>query len=305
MAVFPSGEQFQITRGAHRATIVQVGGGIREYSVEERPVLDPYPVGAMSDGAHGAPLIPWPNRLDAGRYTFDGQEHALALTEPERGNAIHGLLRWRNWRALEHTEARVVMGIRLHPLQGWPFPLDVAVAYGLDDEGLTVQSTVTNIGPRPCPFGSGQHPYLSAGPGARVDDCRLQVRAGTRILTDPERQLPTGTEAVPGTDFDFSAGARIGQRTIDDPFTDLERDPQGRAWVRLERPDSRTVELWCDRSYEVLELYTGDTLAPDRRRQGLAAEPMTCPPNGLATGEGVILLEPGQSQVSSWGVRLR
>ena len=55
----------------------------------------------MCDGAHGAPLIPWPNRLADGRYSFGGTEYQLALTEPENRNAIHGLLRWRNWRARE------------------------------------------------------------------------------------------------------------------------------------------------------------------------------------------------------------
>ncbi len=36
-----SGEQFHIAAGAQRATIVEVGGGIREYAVDGRDVLDP------------------------------------------------------------------------------------------------------------------------------------------------------------------------------------------------------------------------------------------------------------------------
>lgn len=303
--VFPSGEQFQISLGEQRATIVEVGGGIREYHVDGRPVLDPYPAEVMPDGAHGAVLVPWPNRLDGGRYRFDGQEQNLPLTEPERGNAIHGLLRWRNWQALEHTDERVVVGIRLHPQQGWPFSLDISVGYELSDDGLTVQTTATNVGSTGCPFGSGQHPYLSPGEGAVLDDCTLEARVGTRILTDPDRQLPVGRQPVSETEFDFSAARPIGQLVLDDPFTDLGRDDAGRAWARLGCPDGRTVELWCDESYPVLQLYTGDTLAEGRRRQGLAAEPMTCPPNALASGEGVIRLEPGQSHVSRWGVRLR
>jgi aldose 1-epimerase len=301
----PSGDQFQIAHGEQRVTVVEVGGGIREYERQGRPVLDPYPADAMCDGAHGAVLIPWPNRLDGGRYTFDGEEQQVPLTEPERGNAIHGLLRWRNWRAIERSDDRVVMGTRLHPMQGWPFALDVSVAYALDDDGLMVQTTATNIGSRPCPFGSGQHPYLSPGAGARLDDCTLQFQVATRILTDPDRQLPAGREPVAASDFDFSSPRSIGHLQLDDPFTDLDRDQAGRTWVSLGCPDGGTVELWCDESYTVLQLYTGDTLAPDRRRQGLAAEPMTCPPNALASGDGVIRLGPGESQVSRWGVRLR
>ena len=80
--------------------------------------------------------------------------------------------------------------------------------------------------------------------------------------------------------------------------------PDGLAWARLSGVDGATVGLWCDRSYSILQLYTADTLAPDRRRCGLAAEPMTCPANALQTGEGIVRLEPGETRVSRWGVRL-
>jgi aldose 1-epimerase len=303
-AVPPSGEQFEIVRGDQRATIVEVGGGIREYVVRDRDVLDSYPLEEMCDGAHGMPLIPWPNRLRDGWYSFDGEAYQLALTEPSTGNAIHGLVRWRNWRPLERAPDRVVMGTRLHPLQGWPFPLDIAIAYSLADDGLTVETGLTNIGHRPCPVGWGQHPYLSAGPGWKVDECRLHLGAATRILTDPERQLPTGTEAISGTDRDFRAPRMLGSVSLDDAFTDLERDAQGLAWVILSCPDGHAVELWADRAYGVIQLYSGDTLAPPRRRLALAAEPMTCPPNALQSGEGIIRLAPGQSHSGRWGVRL-
>jgi aldose 1-epimerase len=300
----PSGRQFEISLDDQRATIVEVGGGIREYFVGDRAVLDPYPLEQMCDGAHGMPLIPWPNRLRDGRYSFDGEDHQLALTEPEAGNAIHGLLRWRNWHTLEHTAAGVRMGTRLHPLQGWPFPLDVSIDYTLSEGGLTVRTRITNIGPRPCPVGCGQHPYLSAGPGWKVDECRLHLGAAMRLLTDPQRQLPTGWEAIRGTDRDFRSPRMLDSVRLDDAYTDLERDRDGLAWATLACPDGHTVALWCDHSYGVIQVYTGDTLAPPRRRLALAAEPMTCPPNALQSGEGIIRLDPGQTHVGRWGVRL-
>lgn len=303
MAVLPSGEQFEISHGEQHATIVEVGGGVREYEVAGRPVLDPYPAEEMCDGAHGAPLIPWPNRLGDGRYSFEGQEYQLPLTEPELGNAIHGLLRWHNWRAVERSARHVVMGTRLHPQPGWPFSLDVSVRYSLTETGLVAETEACNVGTGPCPFGSGQHPYLSAGAGTTVDHCKLHFAAATRILTDPDRQLPVGREPVTGTELDFRSGRAIGDLQIDDPFTGLDHQ-HGRSWVQLGCPDGRTVELWGDASYTVIQLYTGDTLAPGRRRRALAAEPMTCPPAALATGEGIIRLEPGESQVSRWGVWL-
>ena len=303
MTPTPSGEQFEIRHGDQRATIVEVGGGVREYKVAGRPVLDPYAVGEMCDGAHGTVLVPWPNRLADGRYRFDGVDYQVALTEPDKANAIHGFLRWRSWRASEHTSDRVVVGTTLYPMMGYPFCLDVRVAYDLGDGGLLVATTATNLGATPCPYGCGQHPYLSPGIGL-IDACTLELDARTLILTDNERQLPTGRKSVTGTPFDFSAGRRLGDQKLDFAFTDLARDDTGRAWVRLSAPDGHVVELWVDEHYPIIEIYTGDTLEPERRRRGLGTEPMSCAPNAFQSGKGLIRLEAGQSLTTTWGVRV-
>ena len=245
MTVAPSGDQFEIRHGDQRATIVEVGGGVREYSVGDRAVLEPYPLDAVCDGAHGTPLIPWPNRLGDGRYRFDGVDRQVALTEPDKHNAIHGFLRWRSWQAVEHRDHRVVVHVRIHPLPGYPFTVDISVAYELGPEGLVVATTATNLGADPAPYGCGQHPYLSPGEGV-IDDCILELDARTRVLTDTERQLPTGREAVDGTRFDFRQARRLGDQEIDHAYTDLGRDDDGRAWARLSGPDGRRVALWVD-----------------------------------------------------------
>jgi aldose 1-epimerase len=304
MPIPPSGQQFEISAGDQRATIVEVGGGVRTYSVGDRDVLQPYSLGAVCDGAHGAPLIPWPNRLGDGSYSFDGTDYQVALTEPEKHNAIHGFLHWRPWHPITRSSHQIVMGATLFPLEGYPFCLEVEVDYRLDESGLSVTTTATNVGEDACPYGSGQHPYLSPGSGL-VDDCALQFAAGTRIVTDPDRQLPTDREDVAGTPYDFRTGRRIGDLPIDYAFTDLERDGDGRAWVRLTGTDGRTTQLWVDEAYPIIELFTADTLTDDRRRRGLGTEPMTCPPNAFQTGQRLLRLEPGASTTSTWGAGLR
>jgi aldose 1-epimerase len=303
MPVPPSGEQFEISYGEQRAWIVEVGAGIRSYSDGERDVLEPYEIEDLCDGGHGAVLIPWPNRIGAGRYGFDGSEYQLALSEPAAANAIHGLLRWRSWRAIEHTAKRVEMAIRLHPEPGYPFGLDVSLAYELGAGGLTVTSTATNIGESACPYGAGQHPYLSPGTGL-IDECLLELRADTLIEIDPQTRLPSGHTGVAGGELDFRRARLLGPQRIDTPLTDLERDADGLARARLTAPDGSCVELWADRHHHVLQMFTGDTLAPGRRRSGLAMEPMTCPPNAFVSGERLIRLEPGESHSASWGVGL-
>jgi aldose 1-epimerase len=299
----PSGQQYPIASGDQAATIVEVGGSIREYRVGDRPVLDRYDVSAMCDGAHGTPLVPWPNRLADGRYRFDGTDYQVAITEPAKHNAIHGFLRWAPWTAARHEADRVTMAATVFPRSGYPFRLEVEVDYRLTPAGLEVTTTARNGADAALPYGCGQHPYLSAG-GGLVDGCDLELGGSTRILTDGERQLPTGTEPVEGTPYDFRSRRRIGELECDYAFTDLTRDGEGRAWVRLWRPEGDCAELWVHGGYPYLEIFTGDTLAPDRRRRGLACEPMSCPPNAFQTGQDLIRLEPGAAVTHRWGARL-
>jgi aldose 1-epimerase len=131
------------------------------------------------------------------------------------------------------------------------------------------------------------------------------VNAVTRIATDPERKLPLAREPVQDGPYDFRSPRTIGSLEIDAPYTDLERDASGLAWARLVGQDGAARELWVDEAYRYIEIYTGDTLAPARRRRGLGAEPMSCPPNAFASGEDLVRLEPGQTFSAAWGVRLR
>ncbi|HZZ49355.1 MAG TPA: aldose 1-epimerase family protein [Pseudonocardia sp.] len=297
----PSGEQFEIVSGAHRAVLVEVGGGIREYWHGDRAVLDGYGTDEMCSGARGTPLVPWPNRLADGRYTFDGATHQAALTEPKAQNAIHGLARWRSWSARERSADRITLGIVLHPMTGYPFTLDVAIDYRVGPEGLTVTTNATNLGDVPCPFGSGQHPYLAAGDGL-VDELTCELAARTWIPTD-DRGLPAGREEVAGSEFDFRSGRAIGTTRLDHAFTDLDRDGDGLAWVRLGSSAGPVTAVWLDDHYRYVQLFSGDTLGPDHRRRGLAVEPMTCPANGFNSGDGLVRLEPGQTFSTRWGIQ--
>src|SRR5947207_12948512 len=105
----PSGEQHEITHGAHRAVVVSVGGGIRPYDVDGRAVVDGYTVDRMADGGRGQTLAPWPNRVKDGAWSWQGAQQQLALTEPAQHNAIHGLVRWLGWDLVERTTSSVTL----------------------------------------------------------------------------------------------------------------------------------------------------------------------------------------------------
>jgi aldose 1-epimerase len=299
----PSGEQFELQSGAWRLTVVEVGGGLRALCRGDTHVLDGYPVDRMCNGGRGQPLIPWPNRVDGGRYTFDGRAYQLALTEPLHGNAIHGLTRWGHWRPVERSAARIVLEHALDPQPGYPFSLSLRLHYELTPQGLTVRTSVTNAGVARCPFGVGFHPYFSCAPaGTTVDASLLKVPASEYLLNDA-RGIPAGRAPVDGTPFDFRRARPIGELVLDQAFAGLARDPDGRARVELASADQRRrITLWLDESYRYVQVFTGDTLPQAERRLGIAIEPMTCPANAFATGEALRALEPGESWQCEWGV---
>lgn len=301
MVFAPSGRQFVIRHGESEATVVEVGGGLRTFRMGGRDILDGYGSGEMCSGGRGQVLIPWPNRIQDGRYCFRGEELQLPLTEPKLHNASHGLVRWANWRGEEVAEGGVTMHYRLHPQPGYPWALDISIRYELNDGGLAVTTQAANIGTTACPFGAGMHPYLSAG-GDPIDDAILTIPARTALETN-DQQIPIGTAEVKGTELDFREPRMIDDVVLDTAYTSLERDDQGRAWTTLSSGQGGwSTRLWVDRAHGFLMVFTGDTLSPERRRRGVAIEPMTCAPNAFNTGEGVLTLEPGASVEFSWGI---
>ncbi len=305
----PSGQQIRLSHAGQELTVVEVGAGIRTYSSGGRAVIDGYDESEMCPGGRGQLLAPWPNRLGDGCFEWDGQRLQTPLSEPENHNAIHGLVRWAAWSvaALDAAEARLTY--RLHPQPGWPWPLDLAVAYALGEDGLKVVTEITNVGDDSsgaCPVGIGWHPYLAAF-GGMVDQTVLTLPA-TEAYQSDGRGLPTGRHQVEGTPLDFRSGGTVGEAVLDVAFTSLDRDDDGRARVEL-IPTAKGdlydygIRMWMDRGYTHVMAFSGDTLAESaRRRRGLAVEPMTCAPDMLRSGDGRHVLEPGESFMAAWGL---
>jgi aldose 1-epimerase len=240
-------------------------------------------------------LLPWPNRIRDGRWTWQGRELQLDGASAAKPTAIHGLVSWQPWQVLDEAAERVTVGTVVEKHSGYPFRLAVAIDYVLAAERLTSTVRVRNAGDAAAPFGVGLHPYLAVGAveDGDIDDAELDIPARTLLVVD-DTGLPTG-ERRP---FDGAAG-RIGDRVFDDPLTDLVRDDDGWARVRLRGPAGQ-LELAVDAAWPWLQVYSGDTLPEGQRRRSLAVEPMSCPPNALADGVDVLVLEPGAEWAGTW-----
>jgi aldose 1-epimerase len=292
-----TGKQFTIRAGEHEVTVVEVGGGLRRYTHAGVDVLAPYGEDELPPSGCGAVLMPWPNRLAGGRYSFGGRTFQVPITEVPRGNAIHGLARWSRWAPVTVDAAAVTLALDIVPQTGWPFELRAEVTYALHpDHGLSVTAVARNHGSTSAPFGAGFHPYLSLH-GHRLDDVTLHVPARQRLVTD-EAQLPVGVQDVTKTPYDLRRARRLKTLRLDDGFTDLST-VDGRGGVEV-RTRSGGARLWFDESFRYLQVYTLEHLGVGA--PAVAVEPMTCPANAFNTGAGLIVLEPAAGWTGSWGI---
>ena len=290
----PTGAQFELRRGRQRLVVTEIGAGVRSWTVGGQELLASFSAGEYDAAFAGRVLVPWPNRVRDGRYTFDGVEHRLELSEPERGNALHGLVLQSRWRGVRTSARRVSLSYALAPRVGYPFQLALAVSYELASGGVVMTMHATNVGAERAPFGAGFHPYLTPGT-TDVDDMVIEIPAGTRVPVD-ERLLPSGTPTpVDGSELDFRRPRPLGALRVDACFGELGRSPAGVARVRVgTNSGAGQLTVWMDEQFHFVQVFTADT--------AIAVEPMTCAPDAFNTGDGLVVLEPGASFTGRCGL---
>ncbi|MBP2471544.1 aldose 1-epimerase [Crossiella equi] len=292
-----NGRLYEITSGNQSAVVAGVAAALLSWRVNGAERLLTHAAEELGDSYMGKTIVPWPNRINGGRYTFDGATHQVPVNEPDRGTALHGLLAWTEWGLVSHATDVVVLEQVQRPQYGYPFELTFRAEYRISADGLAVRLTARNTGSARAPFGAAHHPYL-----ATTGEVELTIPAEVYYPAD-ERLLPTGKEPVEGTPQDFRTARALGTTALDTAYTDLVRDASGHAVARVVSTAGAT-ELWVDGGYSHLQVYTDD-YAPAARlpRSGVTIEPMTCAPDAFNSGDGLIVLAPGAEWTGNWGYR--
>ena len=306
----PTGIQFELTlptaAGIARAVVTEVAAGLRAYSVNGIDLIETFASAAQPPMAAGIVLLPWPNRIRDGRWTHAGVTRQLALTEPAKHNAIHGLLRFSPYREVSRGDATVTVAATVFPQSGYPFLLETAVTYELTATGIDVTHRVQNVGAERAPVAVGAHPYLKIG-DVPTADLVVRVAADTHIDVD-DRMNPTGETAVAGTNFDLRSGVRVGDLHLDDGFSGVIVANE-RSEHSLTAADGRSVVLWGDENMRYVQVFTPRIFPVTQgstdpvRGLAIAIEPMTAPANAFNSGAGLRWVEPGESWVIRWGIR--
>lgn len=295
-----SGRPLRIAAHGYEAVIASVGASLRSLTFRGRDLVVPFDADEVRPGYRGATLAPWPNRIVDGEYEFGGLRHRLPLTEPERGQALHGLLAWAEYADRLVEDDRVVLVAVIEPQTGYPFRVEVETEYRVDENGLQQTVTARNVGADAAPWGTGPHPYLVAGPSP-LDAWTLLLPASEVLTVTPDRLSPVEREPVERhPDWDFRTEREIGDVFIDHAFTGLART-EGVAEVRVTAPDGSGVAMTWDERCPWVQVHTADTPSvPSTHRIGLAVEPMTCPPDAFNSGTDLIVLPPASSSAASW-----
>ncbi|HEX5731148.1 aldose 1-epimerase family protein [Microbacterium sp.] len=305
-----SGTQHSLRAGDYEAIIASVGASLRSLTFDGRDLVVPFDADEVRPSYRGATLAPWPNRVVDGLYTFGGVERKVALSEPARHHALHGLAGWLDYQATDKGPSHVTLAATIEPQTGYPWRVTIETTFSLDADGVTQSVRATNESPDAAPWGTGPHPYLVAGDG-HVDDWTLELPAGAVLAVTADRLIPTELRGVDADDaerFDFREPRRIEKVELDHAYTDIVRDTAGFAAVRVTDATGSGVEMVWDAACPWVQIHTSDKgVGKPGHRTGLAVEPMTCAPDAFNAAKydfdpGLIVLEPGASTEASWRI---
>ncbi|MGH6654685.1 MAG: aldose 1-epimerase [Actinocrinis sp.] len=265
------------------------------------------------DGVRNGVLAPFPNRVADGRYAFAGARHDLLPGRSAPRLVYHGFARELPFALAEAVvqadTARLVLTSRIDPDRhpGYPFALDLDVTYQVTERAVEIEIGVTNTGRLPAPYAAGWHSYFRL-PGV-VDDWTLQIPAGTLVRTDDDLIPLDGADAYAPLDGlpaqDFRHPRDLAGRVIDACFTTLRAGTEQRAEtiLRHRRADDE-LRVWQHSGS--LHVFTGDTLARDRRRS-IALEPVETVTNAFNRADSAlaITLDPGARRTFRFGAAYR
>jgi aldose 1-epimerase len=229
-------------------------------------------------------LAPWADLLDEQAFWANGKRYGfnMCLGNVKDERPIHGLLSDSLlWKVTELTadahSARLVSRLAFwqYPdlMAQWPFAHEYEITYRLAGGALEVRTTITNLSVDSMPVAIGFHPYFQI-PGIPLDEWVVHLPARIHVMAD-ECQIPTG-EMRP---LDIPNPLPLRGQVLDDGFTDLARDKEGRARFSIEA-GGKTIEVLFGANYRVATIYL-PALRPGEPREFICIEPLAAIINGV------------------------
>lgn len=192
----------------------QIGGSIGGWTVAGQEMLRGATAAAVASRnpfeMASFPLVPYSNRIAAGKFEWNGGTVTLARNFPPEPHAIHGVGFESPWSCIERSADSALLRLIHEPNAGWPWAFEARQRITLADRELLLELHAVNLAPHAVPLAFGHHPYFPRR-GARLT---FQARAVWLMGDDG---LPRESVA-PSGDFDFSLAAPIERADIDHCF---------------------------------------------------------------------------------------
>jgi aldose 1-epimerase len=245
-------------------------------------------------------LAPWANRIDSDAYYVNGKKFLLNrelnnIRSDGNRNPIHGLLLFANWTVKSLTagergaEATSRLEYWRNPdwMAQFPFAHSYEMTYRLRDGILEVETVIENHSTSAMPVSIGYHPYFQVNDAPR-DGWKVHLAAKESMVLS-NLLIPTG-ETKP---IRYSSPQPLNGTQLDDVFTHLVRDDQGRAefWVQgvkekisvIYGPKYPIAVVYAPagRDFICFEPMSGPTNAFNLAHRGIYKDLQTIPPGSI------------------------
>ncbi len=304
----PTGLEYEIRGGDMAAVVCEEGATLRSLTVGGQEFLVTFAPNEPSTFYHGQVLLPWSNRIAGGQYVWNGVTQQLPINEISHNSALHGLVNWMNWDVVDHDESSITLSLVLHARDGYPFVLQFWEKYAITPIGFEVFTTAKNIGSEAAPYDPSNHPYFTLSAGQRtINEDFLRIPCQSYFKTDSNLIIIPPPVSVEGTPYDFRTPRPIGSTVMDINFADPIFDADGYARTYFYAPGGHpSLTLFMDSSHKYMQFYTSDTVPiASQLRKALVIEAYTGATNCFNNGLGLIVLQPGESITTHWGVSIK
>jgi len=207
--------------GAGLVLAPEAGGSVTRYWIERGgttwDLLRPWQAPRADDvfQSAGFPLVPYSNRIRAGRFSFQAREIALPLNRPPERHSIHGLGWQTAWRPSDVREHQATLEFE-HAAGAWPWAFRATQQLTLSPAGLSVALTLRNESDTAMPAGLGWHPYFPRTP-------RTTITADVQAMWLTDHEVMPTTLAPPRPGADLSRGVVIDTIALDNGFVGWNR----------------------------------------------------------------------------------
>lgn len=172
------------------------GARLFDVRLNDRTIISEYENFPYNHSSASAILFPFANRIEDGTYTFEGETYQIPCNEPEKNNAIHGLLYTRTFEVYEQKifSSAAIITLRYQhdgTSQGFPFPFDFYITYTFAETELNVKMKVVNTGTKTFPFTIGWHPYFNS---ENLYESTIDFNGEEEYTTTDDRSLTNGTK---------------------------------------------------------------------------------------------------------------